>query len=139
MGWLGEWLLSPGFGGATAVVAAVIAGLIARGNRRSEAAQSRADRDAENTRAREARWWEQARWAAALTVEPDERSVALGNAALSALITDAPVGVEAVQFAQEALEMAAEQALPPMDEAGGEEHTGVTGTGPTAPRRGGPP
>lgn len=125
-GWLGEWLMSAGFGGTAAVVAAVIAGVIARRNRRSEAAQTRADRDAENARALEARWWEQARWAAHLTVAGDERSVALGNAALGALIDDAPQSVEAARFAQTALELAAEQALPTgaaMDEdSGGEAH-----------------
>lgn len=46
-----SFLRSPGFGGTAAVVAAPIAFWAAARSRR-----------AENERAREARWWEQARW-----------------------------------------------------------------------------
>lgn len=93
MGWddIGRWLMSPGFGGAAAVLAASLAFRAARLNRRSE-----------NDRAREERWWEQARWAADLLLQGDDRQ-ALGIAALAQLVEQAP-DVEAAMFARVALE-----------------------------------
>lgn len=93
MAWhdFGRWLLSPGFGGAAAVLAASLAYGASRSNRRSE-----------NARAREERWWEQARWAADLLLQGDDRQ-ALGIAALAQLVDEAP-DVEAALFARVALE-----------------------------------
>jgi len=93
MGWddVGRWLLSPGFGGAAAVMAASLAFWAARLNRSSE-----------NKRAREERWWGQARWAADLLLQDEDRQ-ALGIAALAQLVDEAP-DVEAALFARVALE-----------------------------------
>jgi len=93
MGWddFGRWLMSPGFGGAAAVLAASLALWGAQAGRRS------ADR-----RAREERWWEQARWAADLLLQDEDRQ-ALGIAALAQLVEEAP-DVEAALFARVALE-----------------------------------
>lgn len=53
-------------------------------------------------RAREERWWEQARWAADLLLQGDDRQ-ALGIAALAQLVDEAP-DVEAALFARVALQ-----------------------------------
>lgn len=86
------FLRSPGFGGTAAVVAALIAFWAAARSRR-----------AENERARETRWWEQARWAVELirTTDPGEEdhSVSLGVAALNHLVDEADE-VEAARFAR---------------------------------------
>lgn len=87
----GAWLMSPGFGGAAAVLAASLAFLGTRLNRRSE-----------ERRAREARWWEQARWASDLLLKGDDEQ-ALGIAALAQLVEEAP-DVEAAKFAVAALD-----------------------------------
>lgn len=89
---LGAWLLSPGFGGAAAVVAASVAFYGTRLNRRS------AER-----RAREGRWWDQARWATDLLLKDDDDAVGMGIAALEHLLDKAP-DVEAADFAATAME-----------------------------------
>lgn len=86
----GAWLMSPGFGGAAAVLAASLAFIAATRNRRSE-----------ERRAREARWWEQARWASDLLMKGDDEQ-AMGIAALAQLVEEAP-DVEAARFAGVAL------------------------------------
>lgn len=95
-GWLDQFVRSPGFGGAAAVCAALIAFWAAHRSRR-----------AEDERAREARWWEQARWASELMreVDPDggDHSLRLGVAALTHLL-DEDVDVEAARFARVVLE-----------------------------------
>lgn len=93
MAWhdVGRWLLSPGFGGAAAVLAASLAFWAAQAGRRST-----------DQRAREERWWEQARWAADLLLHGDDQQ-ALGIAALDQLVQEAP-DVEAAMFARVALE-----------------------------------
>lgn len=92
MGWdWSAWLMSPGFGGAAAVLAASLAFWATRLNRRSE-----------ERRAREARWWEHARWAAGLLMKSDDEQ-ALGIAALAHLVDQAP-DVEAARFAAAALD-----------------------------------
>jgi len=70
----GEWLTSPGFGGAAAVVAAVIAFL---GVRRSTATQR------EN--ARKDQWWDRLKWAVELALDPDEAKAHAGLEALQAM------------------------------------------------------
>lgn len=91
--WLGEWVSTPGFGGAAAVGAALLAYLGATRERR-----------ASDARAREARWWEQARWAAGLLASQSQQDVALGIAALDQLVDEA-ADVEAAVFALQALEL----------------------------------
>lgn len=89
--WLNGWIRTPGFGGAAAVMAAVLA---YRGAARS--------RSSEDSRAREQRWWEQARWAGDLLTEDTKRQ-ALGIAALAQLVDEAD-DVEAAVFAMTALD-----------------------------------
>lgn len=93
MSWddLGHWVMSPGFGGVAAVLAASLAFWGAQSGRRSA-----------DQRAREERWWEQARWAADLLLQGDDRQ-ALGIAALDQLVHEAP-DVEAALFARVALQ-----------------------------------
>lgn len=100
--WIDGWIRTPGFGGATAVVAA---GLAYRGAARS--------RRSEDVRAREQRWWEQARWAGDLLTEQPARQ-ALGIAALGQLVDEAD-DVEASVFAMAALDQVI--AAPVVDEA----------------------
>ncbi|MCG8656765.1 hypothetical protein [Yimella sp. NH-Cas1] len=87
---VGDWLMSPGFGGAAAVVAASLAFTGAWLSRRSE-----------NNRAREERWWAKARWATELV--NTSGTEALGIAALDQLVDEAS-DVEAAKFASIALE-----------------------------------
>lgn len=82
--------MSPGFGGATAVLAASLAFIAATRNRGSE-----------DRRAREVRWWEQARWASDLLMKSEDEQ-AMGIAALAQLAEEAP-DVEAAKFAAVAL------------------------------------
>lgn len=90
LSWVDEWVRTPGFGGAAAVGAAVIA---FRGAKKT--------RDSEDARERESRWWEQARWAADLLRE-DPTDQAMGIAALDQLVHEAS-DVEAAEFARAAL------------------------------------
>ena len=72
--WLREWLLSPGFGGAAAVLAAVIAFLAAR-------------RQAEVNRiaGRKEQWWKRAEWALNLTLSDKSENRIVGLDTLDAL------------------------------------------------------
>jgi hypothetical protein len=72
--WLREWLLSPGFGGAAAVLAAVIAFLAAR-------------RQAEVNRVagRKEQWWKRAEWALNLTLSDKSENRIVGLDTLDAL------------------------------------------------------
>lgn len=72
--WLADWVRTPGFGGAAAVAAAVVAFL---GVRRSNATQR------EN--ARKAQWWDRLKWAVELALSPDEAQSAAGLTALEAI------------------------------------------------------
>ncbi|MGE9808464.1 hypothetical protein [Janibacter sp. G1551] len=85
--WVDQFVRSPGFGGTAAVCAALIAFWAASRSRR-----------AEDRRAREARWWEQARWATELVREDDDHSIHLGVTALRHLL-DEDIDVEAARFA----------------------------------------
>lgn len=91
-GWVDQFVRSPGFGGTAAVCAALIAFWASSRSRR-----------AEDARAREARWWEQARWATELIRDADpvggDHSVRLGVAALAHLLGE-EVDVEAARFAR---------------------------------------
>ena len=72
--WLREWLLSPGFGGAAAVLAAVIAFFAAR-------------RQAEVNRiaGRKEQWWKRAEWALNLTLSDKSENRIVGLDTLDAL------------------------------------------------------
>jgi len=72
--WLREWLLSPGFGGAAAVGAAVIAFVAAR-------------RQAEVNRvaSRKEQWWKRAEWALNLTLSDKSENRIVGLDTLDAL------------------------------------------------------
>lgn len=70
----GQWLTSPGFGGAAAVVAAVLA-LI--GVRRASAVQRQ--------NARKDQWWDRLKWAVDLVLSGDEARANAGLAALTAI------------------------------------------------------
>lgn len=72
--WLSEWIRTPGFGGAAAVVAAAIAYAGVRRNARVQREASRKEQ-----------WWDRAKWALDLTLSnvPEEREV--GYAMLDAL------------------------------------------------------
>ena len=72
--WLRDWLLSPGFGGAAAVLAAVIAFLAAR-------------RQAEVNRVagRKEQWWKRAEWALNLTLSDKSENRIVGLDTLDAL------------------------------------------------------
>lgn len=72
--WLGEWLMSPGFGGAAAVVAALLA---LYGVSRNVRVQREANRKQQ--------WWERARWALDLTLNVDSSTRAVGFEVLDAL------------------------------------------------------
>jgi hypothetical protein len=74
--WVLEWLLSPGFAGAAAVLAAVIAYLAAR--RQAAVNRETARRD---------QWWDRARWALDLTLIDDPECRIIGLATLGALAT----------------------------------------------------
>lgn len=89
--WLDEWIRTPGFGGAAAVVAACVALWGATRERRSS-----------EIRERETRWWEQARWATSLLTSSDENEVSLGIAALDQLVEEG-TDEEASRFAMKAL------------------------------------
>ena len=71
---LGQWLMSPGFGGLAVVVAAVVAFW---GVSRTVKVQ----RDAN----RKQQWWERARWALDLTLYDDSTTRAVGFEVLAAL------------------------------------------------------
>lgn len=72
--WLREWLLSPGFGGAAAVLAAAIAFIAAR-------------RQAEVNRiaSRKEQWWKRAEWALNLTLSDKSENRIVGLDTLDAL------------------------------------------------------
>lgn len=70
----GQWLTSSGFGGAAAVLAAVIAFV---GVRRT----SRVQRD----NARKDQWWDRLKWAADLILSGDEDKANVGLSALDAI------------------------------------------------------
>jgi hypothetical protein len=72
--WLREWLLSPGFGGAAAVLAAAIAFVAAR-------------RQAEVNRiaGRKEQWWKRAEWALDLTLSDKSENRIVGLDTLDAL------------------------------------------------------
>lgn len=76
--WLSGFVYSPGFGGLAAVVAATIAYAAAVSNAR-----------AQNERADEDRWWDQARWATRLLAGEDS-DVAIGIGTLRFLMDRAP-------------------------------------------------
>jgi hypothetical protein len=69
-----QWVMSPGFGGLAAVVAAVVAFI---GVSRTVKAQREANRKQQ--------WWERARWALDLTLEDDSTTRAIGFEVLDAL------------------------------------------------------
>jgi hypothetical protein len=71
---LGEWLMSPGFGGTAALAAALIA---LRGVRRTVTAQREANRKQQ--------WWDRAKWALDLLLEDDYRKQIAGLEVLAAL------------------------------------------------------
>ena len=75
--WLSGFVYSPGFGGLAAVVAATIAYAAAVSNAR-----------AQNERADEDRWWDQARWATRLLA--GDSDVAIGIGTLRFLMDRAP-------------------------------------------------
>lgn len=97
--WLNAWVRTPGFGGFAVVVGAGLAYL----------ATSKT-RDGENARAREQRWWEQARWATEQAWSAESHSQALGIAALAHLVEEA-TDVEAATFAVRALEVYFDEGL----------------------------
>lgn len=72
--WLGEWLMSPGFGGLAAVVAALLALWGVQTNVRSQRAATRKQQ-----------WWERARWALNLTLSEQTSEREVGFAVLDAL------------------------------------------------------
>ena len=69
-----DWVMSPGFGGLAAVVAAVVAFL---GVGRTVKAQREADRKQQ--------WWDRARWALDLTLAEDTTTRTIGLEVLDAL------------------------------------------------------
>lgn len=73
-GWFGDWLMSPGFGGAAAVLAA---GLALVGVWRNVTARRESDRKQQ--------WWERARWALDLILDDDPSARDVGLAVLEAL------------------------------------------------------
>ncbi|WP_040385125.1 hypothetical protein [Demetria terragena] len=91
MDWLSTFVTSPGFGGLAAVAAAVIA---YRGATKGVRAQ--------NARAIEDRWWEQAKWATE-KLAGDDNDVALGLSTLNFLIEHAPPDSNAVAFVRHAV------------------------------------
>lgn len=103
MQWLVEWAQTPGFGGVAAVLAAVIAGWVSWRNRRAADTQARHDRAEENGRAREARWWEQARWAAERVTADSAYDVDMAVASLQMLVEQQD-DTEASDFAAAALD-----------------------------------
>jgi len=90
--WVDEWIRTPGFGGAAAVVAALLA--------YSGAARERRGADA---RATEDRWWAQARWASGLIMSDSQAEITVGIEALDHLVAEADV--EASRFAQRVYEL----------------------------------
>lgn len=80
MGWLGGWLVpwaqTPGFGGAMAVLASVIAFAAARHLARIQRAALRKEQ-----------WWKRAEWALNLTLDPDVDRREIGLSTLEALST----------------------------------------------------
>lgn len=70
----GQWLMSPGFGGLAAVLAATIAFL---GVSRNVKVQREANRKQQ--------WWERARWALDLTLNDDSTTRTVGFEVLDAL------------------------------------------------------
>lgn len=97
--WLNAWVRTPGFGGFAVVVGA---GLAYRAASKT--------RDGENERAREQRWWEQARWATEQAWSEEPSSQALGIAALAHLVEEDP-DVEAATFAFRAMEVFFDEGL----------------------------
>jgi hypothetical protein len=69
-----QWLMSPGFGGTAAVMAAIIAWA---GVSKSVKAQRQVTRKQQ--------WWERARWALDLTLDDDSTTRAVGFEVLGAL------------------------------------------------------
>lgn len=125
--WIDAWIRTPGFGGAAAVVAALIAYRGAARSRLSEDARAVKNRDDENKRALEARWWEQARWTVRLLSSANQSEVALGIQALAQLMDEA-ADAEAGRFARLAmltiLEPEATSTSPGLDAPAGQEQTG---------------
>jgi hypothetical protein len=74
LGGVGQWLLSPGFGGAAAVLAAVIAYRVAR---RQADITLRAQRKEQ--------WWKRAEWALNLTLSDKSENREVGLSTLDAL------------------------------------------------------
>lgn len=123
MQWLVEWAQTPGFGGVAAVLAAVIAGWVSWRNRQAADTQARRDRVEENGRAREARWSEQARWAAERVTADSAYDVDMAVASLQMLV-EQQHDTEASDFAAAALDAL----LPPTQAGEGSERheTGVS-------------
>lgn len=123
-GWFGDWLMSPGFGGAAAVLAAVIA---FAGVSRNLKAQRNANRKQQ--------WWERARWALDLTLDDDSSTRAVGFEVLDALarseyadeheaeVIDAAVSATLAAYAEQDDEQDEDE--PPHDES----NAGATDSG----------
>ena len=85
LGWLSQWVRSPGFGGLAAVAAATIAyraASRAAAGARLNATEDRRQRDSAE---RKSQWWKRAEWALDLTLEEDTRTRQIGYEVLDAL------------------------------------------------------
>lgn len=70
-----DWLSSPGFGGAAAVVAAAGAFIGTRVGVATQRRNARADR-----------WWDRTEWAVDMAISDDERAVTAGLEAMDVLV-----------------------------------------------------
>lgn len=85
VGWLSDWLRSPGFGGLAAVVAATIAYRAASRAAAVSRASATADRQQRDRSERKSQWWKRAEWALDLTLDDDTRARQVGYEVLDAL------------------------------------------------------
>ncbi|WP_323958869.1 hypothetical protein GC088_09940 [Arthrobacter sp. JZ12] len=85
MDWFLEWLQSPGFGGAAALLAAVIAYAASRRSASVQRKNALDDRIQREQAERKAQWWSRAQWALNLTLSEDSETRAIGFRVLEAL------------------------------------------------------